>query len=242
MENAALNIYNKILDEYKNIENIKSVGIICGKGNNGGDGFAVARHFITNGYSVKIISIAKETELKNDALINFRITKNLVKSNKSCSLHFYKNIKELNEIKNCDIIIDAMLGTGSKGELQEPYYSIIDIVNNFDSIKIAIDIPTGLDVDKGYGGKIFNSDLTITLAENKKGLFFNDGYSNSGKVVKESIGIDERFFDKFSIDEYLIEPEDVFLGLPLKTTDLHKYSSGKVLTIAGSGHLLELQY
>ena len=76
MENAARSLYHEIiLNLSEKLEN-KNVGIVCGKGNNGGDGFAVARHFIINEYFVKIISLGAEEELKGDALINFRIIKN----------------------------------------------------------------------------------------------------------------------------------------------------------------------
>jgi NAD(P)H-hydrate epimerase len=84
---------------------------------------------------------------------------------------------------------------------------------------------------------IFNSDLTITLAGYKRGLFINDGYTYSGEIVLKGIGIDDRILENKNTSDYLIEPEDALALLPVKKKDLYKYSAGKVLTIAGSLNL-----
>ncbi|MCB9247514.1 MAG: NAD(P)H-hydrate dehydratase [Ignavibacteriales bacterium] len=104
-------------------------------------------------------------------------------------------------------------------------------------MKISIDSPTGINLDNSSGKIIFRSDLTVTLAELKTGLFYEKGKLNSGKVVKGSIGIGESYFNEMSVNEYLIEPEDALKGLPSKQIDLHKYSAGKVFAIAGSGRM-----
>lgn len=78
MENAAINIFNTIIQDFPNLSKDDNIGIIAGKGNNGGDGFAVARHFINNGFNVTIVSIASGKELSGDAKTNYIITKNLL--------------------------------------------------------------------------------------------------------------------------------------------------------------------
>ena len=130
-----------------------------------------------------------------------------------------------------------MLGSGIEGALREPFKLIVDEVNKYKSFKVAIDIPTGLNADKGYAESAFGADLTITLGELKKGLFFGNGAVYSGKVLKGSIGIGFSLYDKFETAEYLIEPEDAYEFLPRKKKDDYKYSAGKVFTIAGSGNL-----
>ena len=235
MENAARSIYEEITNYFECKEKVEIIGIVCGKGNNGGDGFALARHFIINGYVVKIISLGAEEELKGDALINFRITKNLIAEHSSSKIEVYENLKDLALFDDCELMIDAMLGTGSRGDLTEPYKEIVEKLNSIDALKVSVDLPTGLDLENAFGEMIFNPDLTITLSEFKTGLFYGKGYLNSGNIVKGSIGMDNEYYDKLSVNDYLIEPEDAYYGLPRKSLDQHKYSAGKVLVIAGSG-------
>ena len=235
MENAAKNIFDTILKTLPEVNTFENIGIICGKGNNGGDGFALARHFINNGFNVSIVSIGKASELKGDALTNFEITKKIISKKENSEIIFYKTPRDLSCFFDCELIIDAMLGTGAKGALKEPYSTIVQFVNELEILKVAVDVPTGLDADNGSGDVIFEADLTVTLAEYKTGLFFEKGYAYAGEVEKSSIGIGEDYFDELPVENYLIEPEDVFTGLPLKEINAHKYSSGKVLTIAGSG-------
>ncbi len=238
MENASRSIYDISSKKLSELEiSLGSIGFLCGKGNNGGDGFATARHFANHGFFVKVISIGNANEMTEDCKKNFLVLSTYAKENKKIKIKKFKSSRDLNILNDCTVIFDALLGSGMKGELREPYKSIVKKVNKIDSYKVAIDIPTGLDSDKGTAPDVFFADLTITLSELKKGLFFLDGYAHAGEIEKGSIGIDERFFDRYPVSEYLIEPEDVLKGLPLKGRSIHKYSAGKVLTIAGSGKL-----
>jgi len=235
MENASINIYNKLLSFIYPNKNIKRIDFVCGRGNNGGDGFATARHCVNAGFIVNIISIGSMSKMSKDCLTNYNILKKLSSSNKNLHISNYKTLKDLNKLNSSQVIVDAILGSGAKGELTEPYKSIVRSLNRKKSIKIAVDIPTGLDPDKGTGETIFNSDLTITLGDFKKGLFFNKGAVYCGKVVKADIGISDKYFEEIKTDTFLTEPEDVFNTLPKREKNIHKYTAGKVLTIAGSG-------
>jgi len=236
MENASREIFQKIADRIEHLDSPK-IGFICGKGNNGGDGFAAARHFSNTGYEVVIIYLGTEKEMSDDCRFNYQVLKKLSSTNKKISLKKFSSISSLNSLKHCTIVCDAILGSGSQGALREPYLSIIRYLNKLKSIKVAIDIPTGLNADIGFAENSFNADFTITLGQLKKGLFFCDGYICSGEVEKGGIGIPDSLYDQFIPNEFLIEPEDALLGLPVKAKNLHKYSAGKVLTIAGSGSL-----
>ena len=237
MENASAEIYHWLEEKILNNDKKKKIGFVCGKGNNGGDGFAAARHCANNGYNVKILYLGEEEELSEDCKINFKIISCYEKRFENISLKKYSSLIDINWLKDCSIIVDAMLGSGAKGTLREPYKSIVEKLNNINLFKVAIDIPTGLDGDTGSGSTVFKADLTITLGEFKKGLFISDGAYYSGEVVKGGIGISDKFYDELNCEEYIIEPEDVYKNLPLKKKNIHKYSAGKVFTIAGSGKL-----
>ena len=231
MENASLRIHQTIVEQ---ISSVRCVGVVCGKGNNGGDGYAVARHFSNAGFDVKVLSIGSEDEMSEDCKLNFNILNNLTYHRKNLKIKSYKSLKDVNWLKDCEVIVDALLGSGFSGELREPYLSIIKSLNKISSYKCSIDVPTGLNSDTGFGEVIFNSDLTVTLGEFKKGLFVNKGYEFCGDVVLKEIGIGTDYFDSINPDTYLIEPEDVYSFLPQRKKSAHKYSAGKVLTIAGS--------
>ncbi len=237
MENAAISITEIVRDYFPEIDQFNQIGIVCGKGNNGGDGFAIARHFINSGFTIKVLSIPTEEEMKGDAKVNFQILKNLKNKIDLLNIKFFKKSADTKWLADCTLIIDAILGTGTKGELKAPYDKIVDGLNKLEAFKVAVDIPTGLDVDSAYGSTIFEADLTITLAELKSGLFYGKGYTFAGEVKKGSIGMGPEYFNQLEVDEYLIEPEDAYFNLPPKELDAHKYSSGKVLVIAGSGFL-----
>ncbi len=230
MENASREIFNIISSQII----IGSIGFVCGKGNNGGDGFAAARHFANAGYTVKVVYLGSETQRSPDCKLNFNVLKKISRTNKKITLKKFTSISSLSLIKNCNAVCDALLGSGAKGALREPYLSIIKYLNKLKSYKIAIDIPTGLDSDKGFAEEAFAADLTVTLGNFKKGLFFGDGAVYAGQVEKGSIGVPDEFFEGLTTNEYLIEPEDALNGLPLRAKNLHKYSAGKVLCIAGS--------
>jgi NAD(P)H-hydrate epimerase len=236
MENASREIFLNITERISHLNQPK-IGFLCGKGNNGGDGFAAARHFSNAGYEVLVIYLGAEKEMSDDCRFNYQVLKRLSSENNRISLKKFSLISSLNALKHCTIVFDALLGSGSQGALREPYLSIIRYLNKIKSIKVAIDIPTGLSADTGYAENSFNADFTITLGQLKKGLFFGDGCICSGEVEKGGIGIPDSLYNKFIPTEFLIEPEDALLGLPVKAKNLHKYSAGKVLTIAGSGSL-----
>ncbi len=230
MENASREIFENIVTNF----HFNSIGMVCGNGNNGGDGFTVARHFVNEGYKVVVIYLGPVDKMSPDCRMNYTVLKKMEPTHKNLSTLKYRSINNLNKVKNCNLICDALLGSGAKGKLREPYLSIIKTLNKTKRIKVAIDIPTGLDVDKGFAEDVFDANMTITLGGYKSGLFFGDGYLHAGQIKKGSIGISECYLESLKTTEYLVEPEDALLGFPEKKKNIHKYSAGKVLTIAGS--------
>jgi ADP-dependent NAD(P)H-hydrate dehydratase / NAD(P)H-hydrate epimerase len=235
MENASLEVFRFADVKLKSDGKNGRIGLLCGKGNNGGDGFALARHFINHGYNILVIHLFDKTEMTVDCRTNFSILKKMLAQFKESKLMLYRTTRDINQLKNCDMIIDAMLGSGIQGGLKEPYQTIVKQVNKLKSIKLSVDIPTGLDADKGFSKLCYHADLTVTLGELKSGLFFGEGYAFSGEVKKGNIGISPLLYPEEKATEFLIGAQDVSIALPKKAKSVNKYSAGKVLTIAGSG-------
>ena len=237
MENAAKGIYQMAMESY--YEEISSgvSGIICGKGNNGGDGFALARHIANGGSDVIVMIFAEEDELKGDALINYRIITQMSARYNNPEIIFVKEPEAVEQLSGCNVVFDCLLGTGTKGEIKEPYSSVIKIINHLNFPVIAVDNPSGLNSDTGSGQVSFEADLTITLGGYKRGLFIGDGYINCGDIKKASIGMGEEYFNSLIAEDYLVEPEDVAYAIPERIKNSHKYNAGKVFSIAGSSFL-----
>jgi len=190
---------------------------------------------LINDFEVVLVFLGKENDLKGEALDNYRIVTNFLKDYPKSKLIHFKSLKDISKLRNCGVIVDAILGTGSKGELNEPFSAIIKSLNSYDAFKIAVDVPTGLDLETSTGEVVFQANLTITLSEYKTGLFYHKGFINSGEVRKGSIGIGNKYYDSLVTKDYMVEPSDALIGLPKKEINSHKYSAGKVLVIAGSG-------
>lgn len=233
MENASINIF-RILDKKLDLTKINSTLILCGKGNNAGDGFALARHLVNNDNSVFLLLTAREKEYSPDAKTNYDICKQIARSSEKLKIIKYKNTFSFGSIGKIDLIIDAILGTGFKGNLDKQYKKIIEQANNIDSLRVAIDSPTGLNLAKSTGEIVFNAHFTITLGGLKSGLFYGKGYAYSGEIYLGSIGIRDSILLNKKTDTFLLDNEDALEGLPKKNRTSHKYSAGKVLVVAGS--------
>jgi len=235
MENAAIGIVNAIDEKLDLQSNPIKFGIICGKGNNGGDGYAVARHLSNLGHNIKVICFGSEKDMSDDCKVNYNILNKLASSRQNISIKKYKTFRDLKFLSDSHIIVDAILGTGVTGDVKSPLSDAIKYLNSLPAIRVAIDIPTGLNADTGYGKIVFYSDYTVTLGDYKRGLFIGDGSELSGEVILKEIGIGSDFLQRFSVQDYLIEPEDISELLPVKRKSINKYTAGKVFIIAGSG-------
>jgi len=178
MENAGEGIAVAINKKLK-IKN-KNIVIVAYHGNNGGDGFAAAK-YLSNDAQVDICFIGEESKLTEEALVNFGIIKN---NHPGIQILSY----ELIDFDDYDFIIDAILGTGSKGEIQEPLRSIIKRMNEAKGKKIALDIPTGVDPHTGEKANIyFEPALILSLHDIKKGIA-----SFKDKIVVVDIGLGKK--------------------------------------------------
>ena len=232
MENAGLRIFQSLKNIYADLR-LKRVIIFAGSGNNGGDGFVVARLLYNYGVKVKVFLLAPFNKIKNEA------GENLNTINKMGVELIETETTKLEEIQrtiqNTDLIIDAILGTGLQGRVTGLKAKIIDLINVAGREVVAIDVPSGLNADTGKTvGPCIKTTHTITLALPKIGLLLFPGASYAGKVTVEDIGIPSYLLKNNKIKTNIISKETVKLLLPFRASYSHKGSFGKVLILAGS--------
>jgi len=163
------------------------VCIFCGTGNNGGDGFVVARHFVNTSIKVKVFIVGKSTSLKKDALLNYKIAKKL-----KIPMQEMRSVDKahVGAIKTSNIVVDAIFGTGLSREVRGLAREVIEAINESDKKVIAVDIPSGLNGTTGkIHGACIKANKTITFACAKKGFFKEQGPKQTGKVIVADIGI-----------------------------------------------------
>ena len=229
MERAALESKRVISEHYQKLlsDNAKIL-IVAGKGNNGGDGVALARLFYLSGYDVTVY-VSSEREHFSEAL---------KKQLEIADFYHIKIESDYETIKNqkYTFIIDALFGIGLGRNLSDEYQQLISDLNQMSAVKVALDIPSGVSADDGYiFGTAFRADMTITFGFLKTGLLLYPGKTYCGNVIVADIGIDSfGFMDRIPCG--YTYPRD------LKTTDIfnkrtdnsHKGTYGKVLLVAGS--------
>ena len=155
--------------------------ILAGAGNNAGDGFVVARYLANRGYDVGVIIAVPPEKYTGDALLNFRIIN-------AMGIPAARWTERQCLRQDAGLLVDALLGTGLKGDLRAPFDEIVTAVNSVDVPVLAVDIPTGLDGDTGrVHGDAVEADVTVTFALPKNGLFEGGGPRYAGRVVLADI-------------------------------------------------------
>ncbi|MDE1812277.1 MAG: NAD(P)H-hydrate epimerase [Thaumarchaeota archaeon] len=182
MENAGAATARHIVEHYSDLPS-KKIIIFAGLGNNGGDAFVVARHLAAFGCMPTVILLGHPDKIKTEeARSNWKI---LEKMN-SVNLILASAIDEI--ANDVDVIVDGILGTGISGKIREPYSSAIDLINQSNAFKFAVDVPSGLDPDTGIvNDKCVKTNITITFHKMKIGMPKNQNMC--GKITVEKIGI-----------------------------------------------------
>jgi NAD(P)H-hydrate epimerase len=190
MENAGHGLADFIIDKFKTKLKGKEILVICGTGNNGGDGFVTSRHL--SGYygaNVRVFLLGFPTELRTEeAKINWSIIENMISLETMFGDEISDEIKR--KISRADIIIDGIFGTGIKGEIREPHGTIIEMINKSKAYVVSVDIPSGIDPNTGKAhDKCVKANATVTFHRMKIGLVNNKKYT--GVIHVERIGIPE---------------------------------------------------
>lgn len=220
MENAGHNVALEIASRFKPD---KSVAIFCGLGGNGGDGFVAARHLSSKGFKVEVILAGEAKQIAHkEALENWKALQFLEESVPIYEVYDSSLIPEV----NAEIVIDALLGTGTKGKLRPPILQLVEKINAINAFRVAVDVPTGIDADTGEVlGKAVKANLTITFYKTKKGLENAKDYV--GELVVKDIGLPIEF-------ENLAGPGDVLFVTKPRPPKSHKGDFGRLLVIGGS--------
>lgn len=233
MENAANGVFD-VVSAHESPLAGKRAAVICGSGNNGGDGFAVARHLHNAGASPVVFLSSEPSRLAGDAKTNYNICKRLKIQIETIPSE--RGIQKLRSaLKKSDFIIDALLGTGITGELKPIFLKIINEINAAGKTVYSVDIPSGVIADDGrvLNGAV-KADHTITFGAPKIGLFTHPGAARAGKVYIADIGIPTEMLDRLTATTHLTSPGYITKHIRPRGAAAHKGDCGKVLVIGGS--------
>ena len=230
MENAGRSVADEIYSKYPP-EQFPNITVICGTGNNGGDGFVSARHLTTFGYNVIVVLLGDEKKIrKGAAQRNWEILKNMLISLNITKLRDSSEIEEklLPLLERSNIVVDAILGVGSRGVPRGLYGAVIKKINEYKEKigykVVSIDIPSGLD---SYEGKFYEpyirSDIIITFIANKNGL--TD--LKQGEIIIKHIGQPPE-------SRLIAGPGDLLRIIKDRPLWSHKGDYGKIIIIGGS--------
>jgi NAD(P)H-hydrate epimerase len=230
MENAGRGIAEKIRDRILVEPEGKSIAILCGKGNNGGDGFVIGRHLNQYGCTVTIYFPDPVDKLSPDARLNHDRAKD-----DGIEIVPIKSKDQLSERLDVDIIIDAVFGTGFTGAPRGLLADFINYINSMELPVIAVDCPSGLNIDNGqYEGAVVQASFSFPLAAPKIGMYLSPGRELCGTIDVVPIGIPEDVFGMFDLRENLVTADDISNLLPNRKPNGHKGDFGKLFIVAGS--------
>ncbi|MBN1756055.1 NAD(P)H-hydrate dehydratase [bacterium] len=227
MEKAGENVAAIAEDLLRQIKG-KKVAIICGKGNNGGDGWVAGRFLHQKQFTVHFKLLGTKSEIQGDALTNLE---------RAIRLNIpIEELDSLPDLQQYDLIIDALLGTGFTGKPDGLLAELIATINQTGKLVVAVDMPSGVDGDTGeIRGEAIRADTTVTFAYPKMGQLMWPGRRNVGRLVVADIGIPPELIGKEPGPDYRTNDLDELKALlPYRPEDGHKGTFGKGIIIAGS--------
>lgn len=244
METAGRGATEAIMNRYGPATDLR-VLILCGKGNNGGDGLVVARHLAERGARVHVACTASADEMRDDPAHNLtllrRLRDALPADGERLTLSVIDGADALaSEAADLQpsLCIDALLGTGLTSEVREPIRSLVHWLNQQAAPTVALDVPTGLHSDHGSVlGACVEADLTVTMAAMKAGLVAGDGAHHTGDVEVVDIGMPGYVLDRVASSAgcaVRTTDADVRDAWPQRDTRAHKYSVGMTIVVGGA--------
>ncbi|MCG0276449.1 MAG: NAD(P)H-hydrate dehydratase [Thermosediminibacteraceae bacterium] len=238
MENAskavAREVRQKLAETYGKLCFTPKIAVFCGKGNNGGDGFAAARHLANMGFEVQVFLAASCREITGDAAINLKVIRKM--GIPVYELQDEGDLKKVKEIyDNFHAAVDALFGTGLKGNVTGFHRKLIELINEGKCPVIAVDIPSGI---CGMTGKVLGAavcaDVTVTMGLPKIGLMLYPGASYAGKIIVADIGLPYKVLEEVEAEGLLLNHKFIASYFKPASPDAHKGDFGRVFIIAGS--------
>ncbi len=232
MENAGRTTVQVIVERFGPLAG-KRAAILCGGGNNGGDGCVIARYLHKMDCRVHLYLLTSMDRVKGDAKTNLDICRRLEIP--------LTELTEAGQVERCrgdwihaGLVIDALLGTGLNAEVRGLYAEAIAVVNELPAPVVSVDVPSGLDSDRGVPlGSCVRADLTVTYGMAKTGLVVYPGREYAGELFVADIGIPQRVEDACSGNCVLLDPTELAPPEP-RRPDSHKGRYGHLLIVAGS--------
>ena len=234
MENAARFLSDFVISIIKN-KRISQIVILCGKGNNGGDGFALARLLCTAYENLSVTVLVPQLPVAEEAKMQFEMCQKLAVQTvfNDKIITFLQNLEansqkpdffyEPQETQVSYIIVDCLFGIGFHGELSKEFVQIFDILNKIKAVKIACDIPSAL---------YFHADFTVTMGAHKTALFSDKAKAVCGTIIQAPLGIPSNVFESFlPPDAFLLEMSDAKLPFR-KNKSAHKGTYGHTSVFA----------
>ncbi len=233
MERAGRAVYKAIEAQWEGLDGL-SVVVVCGRGNNGGDGFVVARLLCQAGVPVRIFLIAERAAVEGDAAVHLeRLEK---AGGEPESLLDEAGLNGLDAaLKKADLVVDALLGTGIRGAPKPAVGKIIECIVQSQRPVVAVDLPSGLDAETGkVHGACTRAVLTVTFGLPKLGHMFYPGRSFCGLLDLVDIGFPPEIIAESPSANYLLTTESMTQLIPRRSGDAHKGTCGSVTVVAGS--------
>ena len=235
MENAGMRVVEALEERFEDLEDL-TIGILCGKGNNGGDGFVVARQLIQKGTYPFVFLLGREEDVAGDARTNLDILKAIgyppIVIGDAEEWH-----EEKVELIDADIIVDALLGTGLTKPVSGLYGEVIgSLREDFPRAEISsIDLPSGLPADSALPiGLAVEADATVTFTAVKPCLVLSPNQEYAGDVILADIGNPAELLESPDLQMDLIVPEEFVAAIRARSAETNKGDYGKVLVIGGS--------
>lgn len=228
MENAALGVVDALGERYPDA---RRVAVVCGPGNNGGDGFAVARQLAARGYDVDVLAAAFSSAPAADARLQRAILERSEVAVEELSPDAIDALEA--RLSRCDLVVDALFGVGLSRPLAGPWARLVEAIAGARRPVVAVDLPSGLDGDRPAPiGPAVRADLTVTFLAPKPALVLSPSAALAGEVVVADLGFPARL-EGGPGSLHLLLAEELAAELPRRAPAAHKGDFGHVLLVAG---------